>query len=154
MLLTYPRRVWKENGMAQQVRDLIAQKPVTLSAGSTLVDAALAMRDFDVGAVIVLEDDQIRGIATDRDIVVRAIANGSYPATTPIGEVCSRDLPAIGPSASVDEALRVMRDKATRYVAVVENGQLVGVISIGELASRQLLVDSSLPSTSDAPPHR
>jgi CBS domain-containing protein len=139
--------------MAQQVRDLIAQKPVTLSAGSSLVDAALAMRDFDVGVVIVLEDDQIRGIATDRDIIVRAIANGSYPATTPIGEVCSRDLPAIGPSASLDEALRVMRDKATRYVAVVENGQLVGVISIGELASRQLLVDSSLPSTSDAPPH-
>jgi CBS domain-containing protein len=140
--------------MAQQVRDLIAQKPVTLSAGSTLVDAALAMRDFDVGAVIVLEDDHIYGIATDRDIVIRAIANGSYPATTLIGEVCSRELATIGPSASVDEVLRVMRDKASRYLAVVENGQLVGVVSISELASRQLSADSPLPSESDAPTHR
>jgi CBS domain-containing protein len=99
----------------------MAPKPLTLSAASTLVDAAMAMRDFDVGAVIVLENSQIYGIATDRDIVLRAIANGSYPATTMIGEVCSRDLATIAPSATVDDALRLMRDKVIRYLAVVEN---------------------------------
>ena len=81
--------------MAYYVRDLIAPKPVTLSAASTLVDAAMAMRDFDVGDIVVLENNHIYGIATDCDIVVRAIADGSYPATTMIGEFCSRDLATI-----------------------------------------------------------
>ena len=139
--------------MAHHVRDLIAPKPVTLLAASTLVDAAMAMRDFDVGAVIVLENGQIYGIATDRDIVVRAIANGSYPATTMIGEVCSRDLATISPSATVDEALRLMHDKAIHYLAVVENGQPVGIVSISDVASQQGS-DSPLANISDALPNR
>jgi CBS domain-containing protein len=114
--------------MAYYVRDLIAPQPVTLSAASTLVDAAMAMREFDVGAVVVLANNQLYGIATDRDIVIRAIANGSYPATTMIGEVCSRDVATIAPSATVEEVLHHMRDKATCYVAVVENGQPIGVV--------------------------
>jgi CBS domain-containing protein len=137
--------------MAYQVRDLIAAKPVTLSSASTLVDAALVMRDFDVGAVIVLENNRLYGIVTDRDIIVRAIANGSYPATTMIAEVCSRDLATIAPSASLDEALRLMRDKSTRYLVVVEHGQPVGVVSMSEIMHQQLVLDSSLTSMRDAP---
>jgi CBS domain-containing protein len=120
--------------MAQHVRDLMIPNPVTLSASSTLVDAAMAMRDFDVGAVVVLENGQVCGIATDRDIVVRAIANGNYPATTTLAEVCSRELVTVAPSDTVDEAVRLMRDKAIRRVPVVENGQPVGILSIGDPA--------------------
>jgi CBS domain-containing protein len=139
--------------MTDYVRDLIAPKPVTLSAASTLVDAAMAMRDFDVGAIVVLENNQLYGIVTDRDIVVRALANGSYPATTMIGEVCSRELATIAPSATVEEALRHMRDKATRYLAVVENGQPVGVVSISDIADQQLLA-SPVTKRDTAPPNR
>ena len=121
--------------MAQHVRDLMTPSPVTLSASSTLVDAALAMRDFDVGAVVVLDNGQIYGIATDRDIVIRAIANGNYPATTKLAEVCSRELVTVAPSDTVDDVVSLMRDKAVQRVLVVENGQPVGIVSIGDLAS-------------------
>lgn len=120
--------------MAQYVRDLMIPHPVTLSASSTLVDAALTMRDFDVGAVVVLENGQIWGIATDRDIVVRGIANGNYPATTTLAEVCSRDLVTVAPADTVDDAARLMHDKGLRRVPVVEDGQPVGILSMGDLS--------------------
>ena len=139
--------------MAKYVRDLMTPKPVTLSAASNLVDAAIAMRDFDVGAVIVVDNGQLYGIATDRDIVVRAIANGNYPATTQLAEVCSRELTTLSPSDSVSEAVRLMRDRAIRRLLVVENGQPVGIVSMGDLASEQE-PDSPLADISGAPPNR
>jgi CBS domain-containing protein len=119
--------------MAQNIRDVMTAHPVTLPATSSLVDAALAMRDFNVGDVIVLEDGQICGIITDRDIVVRAIANGNYPATTKLGEICSRELTTLSPTDTVDDAVRLMREKAIRQLPVVENGQPVGIVSLGDL---------------------
>jgi CBS domain-containing protein len=139
--------------MAKHIRDLMTPNPVTLSAASTLVDAAIAMRDFDVGAVIVVDNGQMYGIVTDRDIVVRAIANGNYPATTRLEEVCSRELTTVSPSDTVPEAVRLMRDKAIRRLPVVENGQPVGIISIGDLAGEQE-PNSPLAGISDAPPNR
>jgi CBS domain-containing protein len=119
--------------MAQNIRDVMTAHPVTLPATSSLVDAALAMRDFNVGDVIVLEDGQICGIITDRDIVVRAIANGNYPATTKLGEICSRELTTLSPTDTVDDAVRLMRENAIRRLPVVENGQPVGIVSLGDL---------------------
>jgi CBS domain-containing protein len=139
--------------MVQHIRDLMTPNPVTLSATSTLVEAAMAMRDFDVGAVIVLDDGQVYGIATDRDIVVRAIANGNYPATTKLGEVCSRELATVTPFDTVDVALRLMRGRAIRRLPVVENGQPVGIISIGDLSTERE-PDSPLADISNAPPNR
>jgi CBS domain-containing protein len=139
--------------MAQYIRDLMTPHPVALSATSTLVDAAIAMRDFDVGVVIVLDDGQVCGIATDRDIIVRAIANGNYPATTKLGEICSRELTTVSPSDTVDEAVRLMREKAIRRLPVVENGHPVGIVSIGDLATEQE-PQSPLADISAAPPNR
>jgi CBS domain-containing protein len=139
--------------MAKHVRDLMTPNPVTLSAASTLVDAAMAMRDFDVGVIIVLDNGQMYGIATDRDIIVRAIANGNYPATTKLGEVCSRELTTLAPSDSVDDAVRLMRDKAIRRLPVVENGQPLGIVSLGDLIS-ELEPHSPLADISNAPPNR
>jgi CBS domain-containing protein len=139
--------------MAKYVRDLMTRAPVTLLATSTLVEAAMAMRDFDIGAVIVVENGQIYGIATDRDIVIRAIANGNYPATTKLGEVCSREVTTVGPSDTVAEAVRLMRDKAIRRLPVVDGGRPVGMLSIADLASEQE-PHSPLADISDAPPNR
>jgi len=139
--------------MAKHIRDLMTPNPVTLAAASTFVDAAIAMRDFNVGAVIVTDNGRIYGIVTDRDIVVRAIANGNYPATTRIEEVCGRELTMVSPSDTVPEAVRLMRDKAIRRLPVVEDGQPVGILSIGDLASEQE-PHSPLAGISDAPPNR
>jgi CBS domain-containing protein len=139
--------------MAKHIRDLMTPNPVTLSATLTLVDTAIAMRDFDVGAVIVLDNGQVCGIATDRHIVVRAIANGNYPATPKLGEICSRELTTVSPSDTVDDAVRLMREKAIRRLLVVENGQPLGIVSIGDLATEQE-PQSPLSDISAAPPNR
>lgn len=139
--------------MAKHIRDVMTPNPVTLPATSNLVDAAIAMRDFDVGVVIVLDDGRVCGIATDRDIVVRAIANGIYPATAKLGEFCSRELTTISPSDGVDAAVHLMREKAIRRLPVVENGQPVGIVSLGDLATEQD-PDSALADISAAPPNR
>src|SRR5262245_27449079 len=139
--------------MAKHIRDVMTPHPVTLSVTSTLVDAAIAMRDFDVGAVIVLDNGEVCGIATDRDLVVRAIANGSYPATAMLGEFCSRELTTVSPSDTVDKAVRLMREKAIRRLPVVEHGHPVGIVSLDDLASAQEQ-HSPLADISAAPPNR
>ena len=139
--------------MAQSIRDIMTAHPVTLPATSSVVDAALAMRDFNVGDVIVLENGQICGLVMDRDIVVRAIANGNYPATTTLGEICSRELTTLSPTDTVDDAVRLMREKAIRRLPVVENGQPVGIVSIGDLSIERDR-HSILGDIGAAPPNR
>jgi CBS domain-containing protein len=139
--------------MAQLVRDVMTPNPVTLQATSSLVEAALAMRDFDVGNVLVLDDGQICGIVTDRDIVVRGIAGGNYPATVKLGEICSRELTTLSPTDTVEDAVSLMRQKAIRRLPVVENGQPVGILSLGDLALEKD-PHSALGDISAAPPNR
>ena len=139
--------------MAQLVRDVMTPNPVALQATSSLVEAALAMRDFDVGDVLVLDDGQICGIVTDRDIVVRGIAGGNYPATVKLGEICSRELTTLSPTDSVEDAVNLMRQKAIRRLPVVENGRPVGILSLGDLALEKD-PHSALGDISAAPPNR
>jgi len=139
--------------MAQLVRDVMTPNPVALEATASLVEAALAMRDFDVGAVLVLDNGQVRGIVTDRDIVVRAIAGGNYPATVKLAEICSRELTTLSPTDSVEEAVALMRDKSIRRLPVVEHGHPVGIVSLGDLAIEKD-PHSALGNISAAPPNR
>jgi CBS domain-containing protein len=139
--------------MSTTIRDVMTPNPVALPVTASVVDAALAMRDFDVGVVIVVEDGQVCGIVTDRDLVVRAIANGSYPATTKLAEICSRELTTLSPTDTLEDATRVMREKAIRRLPVVEDGQPVGIVSIGDLAVERD-PHSVLADISAAPPNR
>jgi CBS domain-containing protein len=139
--------------MAQLVRDVMTPDPVALPATASLVEAALAMRDFDVGDVLVLDNGQVCGIVTDRDIVIRGIAGGNYPATVKLGEICSRDLTTLSPTDSVDEAVSRMREKSIRRLPVVEHGQPVGIVSLGDLAVEKD-PHSALGNISAAPPNR
>jgi len=111
------------------------------------------MRDFDVGAVLVLDNGQVRGIVTDRDIVVRGIAGGNYPATVKLAEICSRELTTLSPTDSVEEAVALMRDKSIRRLPVVEHGHPVGIVSLGDLAIEKDR-HSTLGNISAAPPNR
>jgi CBS domain-containing protein len=139
--------------MAQLVRDVMTPNPVVLLATASLVEAALAMRDFDIGAVIVLDNNQVCGIVTDRDIVVRAIAVGNYPATVKVGEICSRELTTVSPTDTVEDILRLMREKDIRRLPVVEGNHPVGIVSLGDLAIERD-PESVLGDISAAPPNR
>jgi CBS domain-containing protein len=113
-----------------------------------LLDAAQAMRSGDFGAVLVVENgDNVQGILTDRDIVVRAVAEGKDPATTEVREVFTTDPTTLSPDASLDEAVNALRESHVRRLPVVEGSQAVGIVSIGDLAQardeRSALADIS-----------
>jgi CBS domain-containing protein len=111
------------------------------------------MRGNDIGDVVVLKEKRLFGILTDRDIVVRALAAKSDPETTPVSEICSRELTTIEPTASVEEAVRFMREKAIRRLPVVDKtGDVIGIVSIGDLAVERD-PRSALADISAAPPN-
>lgn len=120
--------------MAQRVGEVMTRKPLALQARTSLVEAAGAMRDHDVGSVLVLDDTTVRGIVTDRDIVVRAVAEGRDPAATVLAHISSEDPVSVTEDDTVDHAVELMRLHAVRRLPVVEHGQPVGIVSIGDLA--------------------
>jgi CBS domain-containing protein len=119
--------------MAQLVRDLMAE-PITVRANTSLTEAARLMRDADIGDVIVADAKRPIGMLTDRDIVVRGVAEEHEPRDTTVGEICSMDVIAVGPGDNIAQAVALMRRAAVRRLPVVEADRLVGVVSLGELA--------------------
>jgi CBS domain-containing protein len=120
--------------MASTVEHIMKKDPVTLQAKAPILEAARAMRDKHIGNVVVLEGEKICGIVTDRDIVVRGLADGKDTKQTPLAEICSRDLLTVAPESSIDDAIQIMRDKAVRRLPVVSAGKPVGIVSLGDLA--------------------
>ena len=143
-----PGRIPKE----ESVRDVMTPLPRAMDASASVMDAAEIMRDSDIGDVVVLEDQRLYGILTDRDIVVRVLAEGSDPATVRVGQVCSRELTTIPPTASVGDAVRLIREKAIRRLPVVEEGEVVGIVSMGDIAVARDR-KSALGDVSAAPPN-
>ena len=121
--------------MDQRIGEVMTPSPIALRATSTVVDAARAMRDAGIGDVVVLDaNENVCGIVTDRDVTVRAVADGRNPAEMELGEICSKALVTLAPTDSVDDAVRVMRQQALRRLLVVEEGKPVGIVSLGDLA--------------------
>lgn len=139
--------------MAQVVRDYMTKDPVRLKATDSLEKAAQAMETHDIGAVMVEDaSGKICGIATDRDIVVRAVARGRNPKEVKLEEVCSQSLSTLSPSDDLKKAVEIMRKSAVRRIPVVENDKPVGIISLGDLAAT-LDPGSALAAVSTAPPN-
>jgi CBS domain-containing protein len=120
--------------MAQEIREVMTQDVVALPTDTSLADASRAMRERDIGDVLVVDGDRLAGIVTDRDIVVRAITEDRSPSDTTVGELATGDVTSLSPEDSVDDAIRIMRDQAVRRIPVVENDRPVGIVSIGDLA--------------------
>jgi CBS domain-containing protein len=120
--------------MATTVRELMTPTPIAMAAGFPLDDAARRMRDHDVGDVIVLDGARVCGVVTDRDIVVRAVAEGRDPKATRLGDICSRDVVAVHPDESPEAAARLMREHAVRRLPVLDGDTAIGIVSIGDLA--------------------
>jgi len=134
------------------LKDLMTPNPLTVSTDTPVADAARYMRDEGIGDVIVTDGETVQGIVTDRDIVIRAVADGLDTATTTVGDICSTDLATLSPDAEVEEAVTLMRERALRRLPVVEKGKPVGIVSIGDLAMERD-EDSALADISAAPPN-
>lgn len=120
--------------MTQYVRDIMTGDPVTVEPQTSVTDVARIMRDQDLGAVLVTEGDDLRGLVTDRDLVIRSIAEGGDPGQTTVAAACSGDLFTVRPDEELDHAVQLMREHAVRRVPVVEEGHPVGIVSLGDLA--------------------
>ncbi len=140
--------------ITQKVRDVMTGIAVMLRPDQTLTDAACAMRDHAVGCVLVAVGDELRGLITDRDIVVRAVAESRDPAEVQLSEVSSLDIAVVGQDDDVADAFRIMRQRAVRRLPVVEGSRAVGMVSLGDLALEYAHDGASaLMDISAAPPN-
>lgn len=114
------------------IRDVMTANPRTVSPEDTIQNAARIMRDEDTGVVPVVDNGRPVGIVTDRDIVIRAVADGQL--NRPVREVVSGDVVTATPDMSTREAAQLMSEHQVRRLPVVENERLVGIVSIGDLA--------------------
>ena len=139
--------------MAKTVGELMTRDPVLLEPTATVRDAARMMRDRDIGTVLVADKGQLVGVLTDRDIVVRGMAQADDATRMPIMEIASRELTALAPGDSVDKAVKLMRSHTLRRFPVVDSGKPVGVITMGDLV-RELDPQSALADISSADANR
>ena len=138
--------------MAPTVGQVMTPDPVTLDTNASIVAAAEVMRECDIGDILVCDDGHICGIVTDRDLVVRALADGYAPDQLTLRDVCSPELTMLLPDTEVDDAVRLMREKALRRLPVVEDGRPIGIVSLGDLAIARDPM-SALADISAAPPN-
>ena len=117
------------------VADVMTRRVVYLPGDTMLDEAAQAMRDQSIGDVVVTDGPTMSGLVTDRDIVVRAIAEGFPPRSTPLSSIATRELIMIEQSASVEEAIRAMRARDVRRLLVCDTDRnVVGIVSLSDLA--------------------
>lgn len=119
-----------------KIRDVMTSNPRTVSPDDTVQAAAQIMRSEDTGAVPVVNDGRVLAMVTDRDIVVRVVADGA-PITSLVGTVASQDVICVSPEMSTREANEIMSEHQIRRLPVVENDRLVGIVSLGDLAVKE-----------------
>jgi len=119
-----------------KIRDVMTPNPKTVSPNDTVQSAAQVMKAEDTGAVPVVENGRVLAVVTDRDIVVRVVAVGDA-ATIRVRDVASTDVVTVTPDTTTREASALMSERQIRRLPVVENGRLVGIVSLGDLAVKE-----------------
>ena len=119
--------------MDAKVRDVMTPGPIGVDYYQSIGEAARTMRDWGVGAVLVVNNQSLYGLVTDRDLVVRAVAEAKGPDES-VGPLSSGDLIGVDADAEAGEAARLMRENAVHRLPVIEDGQVAGMVSLGDLA--------------------
>lgn len=117
-----------------QVRDVMTSNPKSCDSNESVSEAARAMSSQDVGPIPVVDGDRLVGLLTDRDIVVRVVAEGRDPQSTTVGEVASSDLATVSPDENLDRALQLLAERQVRRLPVVEGEKLVGIVAQADIA--------------------
>lgn len=125
-----------------QLRDIMTSNVATVTPQEDIQTVASLMKQHNVGMIPVVENGMLQGVVTDRDLVLRNMADGGAQST-PVAEVMTKNPVTATPQMSVDEASRLMSENQIRRLPVVENGQLVGVVAIGDLAVREIFMNEA-----------
>jgi len=118
-----------------ELRDIMTRNVEVIGAGATLKEAAIKMKDLDVGLMPVCDGDRLKGMLTDRDITVRATARGYDPNKTKVSEVMSTDIAYCLEDQEIEEAVSLMEARQIRRLPILnQEKQLIGVVSLGDIA--------------------
>lgn len=139
--------------MTQYVRDIMTGAPAAVEPLTSVRDVARLMRDQDLGAVLVMEGDELRGLVSDRDLVVRVLGEGADPDRTTVVSVCSEEVVTVGSDERLGLVVERMREHSIRRVPVVDGGKVVGIVALGDLAMERD-PESALADISAARPNR
>ncbi|WP_246939044.1 CBS domain-containing protein [Bacillus pinisoli] len=125
------------------LRDIMTENVATVSSNQTVQDAARLMSEYNVGSIpVVDQQERIIGIVTDRDITLRTTAQG-LASTTPVSEIMSSHVVCGTPDMNVEEAASLMAENQIRRLPIVEHGQIVGVIALGDIATNEMFNDEA-----------
>lgn len=116
------------------VRDAMTSDPSAIGADATIVEAARVMSSENVGSLPVVEGDELRGMVTDRDLVLHVLAKDLDPHKVVVSEVCSEDPIVAAPQEPLDQALQRMAEHQVRRLPVVSGGRLVGILAQADVA--------------------
>lgn len=145
------RRLKRRGGRhGRKVREVMVPDVLTVEGSATVVEAAQKMQSANVGVLPVVQDGVLRGLVTDRDLVVRALARGADPATTRVAECATRDIVCARPETTIDEAREVMADYRVGRLPVVDDGnRVIGIVTLGSLALRSKGGDETLRAATE-----
>ena len=125
----------------RKVSDILKRKGYAVtrvSPGTTVIEALRIMSEQNIGSVVVMEQDSFLGIMTERDYSRKVILLGRHSSDTPVGEIMTKDFPAIKQTDSIEACMQLMSEKHIRYLPVIENGKLAGIISINDVVTETI----------------
>ncbi|MGI6685322.1 MAG: CBS domain-containing protein [Bacillota bacterium] len=126
-----------------KVREIMTEDVITVSQDTGIQNVARLMKENDIGTVLVVEDRNVLGLITDRDIVIRAIAEGKNPTSTRARDVMSTDIILVTPDTDAHEAAEIMAEHQIKRLPVVENDKLMGIVALGDLAIEEIHIDEA-----------
>jgi CBS domain-containing protein len=124
------------------IKDIMTTDCVTAGTSDTIYEVAVKMKEQDIGFIPVVDGKKLIGVVTDRDLVLRGYAE-KHSGSTSIAEMLTGEIKTVTSSISVDEAARLMAANQIRRLPVVDNGELVGIVAIGDLAVREIYVNEA-----------
>ena len=126
-----------------KVRDIMTKDPETVGPGTYIGDVAKMMRDLDVGIIPVVSDGDLKGVITDRDITIRVTAAGLSPFEVTVQDFISPNPVSISPNDDVEKARELMSEHQIRRLLVTDGDKLVGIVSLGDLATKDQTEDAA-----------
>jgi CBS domain-containing protein len=118
-----------------KVKDIMTKNVAYLNPSSTVIEAAQLMQKHNVGSIPVMDQSGVVGIVTDRDIVVRNVAHGSSPQSTPVSHVMTSQVKTVTPEMDISDVSEMMAQQQIRRIPVVEGNTLVGIVALGDVAA-------------------
>lgn len=113
--------------------------PISVPSGTTVLEALRIMAEKNIGSLVVMDNGIYRGIVTERDYSRKVVLRGKHSDDTPVEEIMSQDLPALAPADKVEKCMALMSELNVRYLPVMENGQLTGIISMSDVVKETII---------------